>query len=73
MTVGEIKRHLAKADDKMHVVVYYESPDGESSFYGVTDVSVTTGTPRRHPDGRAGFTFDRNGPATWMFLSVAED
>jgi hypothetical protein len=70
MTVGELQKKLDGLDPKTYVVVNHEI-DCEMNLLEITDVALVTGYPRRHEDTRkAGFKFDDEGPATWLFLGV---
>jgi hypothetical protein len=73
MTVGEFKAKLENLDPKTHVCVIHESEDGMDIF-GVGDVAVHKGTPKRHPDTRkALFSFDGLGPESWLFISTEDE
>jgi len=72
MTVKELRERLAKLDDKTDIVVYWEE-GSEHHYFSIDDVSLTRGTPRRHADGKPGFTFDSKGPAAWLFISVSPE
>jgi len=72
MTVGELLQKLDGVDRNDRVVVYFETGH-PIKLYDVTDASLSTGDP--HTDehtGKAGFIFDKTGPATWLFISVEE-
>jgi hypothetical protein len=72
MTVKELRDKLAKIPDDMRVVVYWE--DGaEHQFFGIDEVSVTTGNPCRTSGQKAGFAFDSKGVATWLFVCVSPE
>lgn len=71
VTVGELRKKLESLDPKAHVVVYAETETG-MDMYEVSDVSMGKGTPRRHENGKAGFSFDRTGPIEWLFISIEE-
>ena len=72
MTVGELRKTIEGLDPKMTIAAYFES-DGErdSEFFDIADVSVGTGTPKRdEKTHRAGFQFQNDGPAKWLFIRV---
>ncbi len=71
MTVGELQKKLEGLEPKTHIVIYSDT-EGETEFFEVSDASLSRGTPKRHADGKVGFTFDHTGPATWFFLSIEE-
>ncbi len=70
MNVKELRDKLSKLDDKTTVVVYWER-EADSQYFEIDDVSLAKGTPRRHADGKVGFTFEKEGPATWLFISIS--
>ena len=70
MTVKELREKLSRLDDKTRVVVLAEDEPGQPLFE-IDDVSLHTGTPSRPEDGKAAFTFGKDGPATWLFISVS--
>ena len=72
MNAGELREKLAKFPDDMNVVAYWEEGP-EHQFFGIDDVSATTGNPLRREDGKADFTFTLKGNATWLFLDVSPD
>jgi hypothetical protein len=70
MTVAELQKKLDGLDPKTSIVVNHEV-DTEMNLLEITDVALATGHPRRHENTRkAGFTFDKDGPATWLFINV---
>jgi hypothetical protein len=72
MTVAELQKKLEGLDPKTYIVVNREI-DGEMNLLEITDASLATGSPRRHEGTRkAGFTFEKGGPATWLFISTEE-
>jgi hypothetical protein len=72
MTVAELQEKLVGLDPKTHIVVNHET-DGEMELYVIGDVSLSKGHPRRDDGtGKTGFKFDKNGPATWLFISIEE-
>jgi len=72
MKVKELVQKLAALDQNTNVVVYWEEGD-KQQFFGIDEVSLTRGTPRRDEDSRPGFEFDSKGPATWVFISVSPE
>lgn len=70
MTVKELREKLSELDDKIRVVVYAEDQPGQRLFE-IDDVSICTGTPSRLEDGKAAFKFGKDGPASWLFISVS--
>lgn len=72
MTVRQLKEKLAKLDDKMKVVVCWEDLEHSSDqhMFEIDDVSEVKGTPRRHSNGKAGFTFSNEGEVTWAFIMI---
>lgn len=72
MTVAELQKKLDGIDPKTHIVVSHETDDS-MTFFEVTEASLSKGNPRRHEDtNRAGFTFDKNGSANWLFIQIEE-
>jgi hypothetical protein len=72
MTVAELQNKLEGLDPRTYIVVNHEI-DGEMYLLERTDASLATNSPRRHEDTRkAGFTFEKVGPATWLFVSTEE-
>jgi hypothetical protein len=73
MTVGELRKRLEGIDPKTDVALYRETHEG-TEFFGITDVSLSTGTPLRNEHThKAGFRFESTGPATWLLISFEED
>jgi hypothetical protein len=72
MTVKELREKLARLDDKADIYIVWED-DNESRFFGIDEVSLQRGTPRRHPSGKVGFMWDSKGPVEWAFISVTEE
>lgn len=73
MTVEELRKKLERLEPKTEVVVYRETDDG-TEFFGISDVSLHRGTPRRDEQThKAGFTFANDGPSVWLFISIDED
>jgi hypothetical protein len=74
MTVGELRKRLQGMDPKTHVVVYREDRETDPmELFEVIDASLSTGSPTRvDPSGRTGFAFERNGSATWLFISIVK-
>jgi hypothetical protein len=72
MTVKELKEKLSKLDDKLSVVVCWEDTEhgSEQHLFDIDSVEGITGTPRRRPNGKTGFTFGYEGSVTWAFISV---
>jgi hypothetical protein len=72
MTVGELQGQLQGMDPKAHVVAHREDREtDEMELFEVMDASLSTGTPTGDElSGRAGFTFERSGSATWLFISI---
>jgi hypothetical protein len=72
MTVAELREKLSKQPADAKVVVYWE--DGaEHQCFGIDEVSMTKGNPRRTESGKAGFTFDSKGVANWLFISISPE
>jgi hypothetical protein len=69
MTVKELRDRLSKFDDKTSVVVYAED-ETVHQFFEVDDISIATGSPCRLENGRAGFSFTKDGPVSWLFITV---
>jgi hypothetical protein len=70
MTVKELQERLSELDEKIPVVVYSEDESGQHLFE-IDDVCLTTGTPARLDDGKAAFKFERDGLASWLFVTVS--
>ena len=66
MSVAELQKQLSKFPADAKVVVYWE---GDNQFFEVDEVSLNKGTPSRI-EGKAGFSFDGSGPASWVFISL---
>jgi hypothetical protein len=72
MTVQQLKDKLNGMDSKTRVVISREG-DRHFDFFEISDVSLHAGEPSRDEGTRkAEFKFDRNGPATWLFINVEE-
>jgi|GEM_PF-1433479 hypothetical protein len=69
MTVKQLRGKLSQFDDETRVVVYAE--DGNPVLFEIDDVSIHTETPSRSGDGKAAFEFERDGSASWAFISVS--
>ena len=68
MTVDELRKRLDGLDPKTHIVVYRENESG-MDFFEISDLSLSTGDALRDEYTRkAGFKFDKDGPATWLFI-----
>jgi hypothetical protein len=74
MTVGELQRRLQEIDPGTQVVVYREDREADRiELFEVTDASLSTGDPIRiEQSGKASFTFDKDGSATWLFISIVK-
>jgi hypothetical protein len=72
MTVGELRSKLSKFPDNTSVVVCRES-DGETELFGIDGMDLHTGHPGRDSRGKAGFTVDHTGPATWCFIEISPE
>jgi hypothetical protein len=72
MTVKELRDKLSGFQDGTSVYVYWEE-GSEHQFFGIEDVSMQKGEPKRFSDGKVGFKFDSNGPVSWLFLSVGPE
>jgi hypothetical protein len=72
MTVYDLRAKLAKFEGKEKVVVSWED-ENETHFFGIDNVSGGKGTPGRLPNNKPGFTFDRKGPAEWVFIEVSPE
>ena len=70
MTVKELREKLSPFADETRVVVYQED-ENEATVFEIDDVSIHTGTPDRLEGGKAAFKFGRDGPASWLFVSVS--
>lgn len=69
MTVRELREKLSEVDDKTKVVVYAED-EATNRLFEIDEVSICTGTPGRDQAGKAGFSFGKDGPASWLFIAV---
>lgn len=72
MTVRELREKLSQFDGKTPVVVYAEY-ESEQRLFEIDEVSISTGTPSRLENGKAAFSFGKDGPVSWLFISVSED
>ena len=70
MTVKELREKLSQFDDETRIVVYGEK-ETEQAFLEIDDVSIHTGTPTRLASGKAAFRLGKDGPASWLFISVS--
>lgn len=70
MTVKELREKLSHLDDKTRVVVFAED-EPRQALFEIDDVSICTGTPKRLEDGKAVFSFGKDGPASWLFISIS--
>ena len=73
MTVDELREKLAKLDGKKQVVVYWKDEKSETHFFGIDEVSLTRGTPKRLGHDKPEFGFAGKGPAEWVFIEVSPD
>ena len=72
MTVGELQKHLEGIDPQTHVIVNHGKDEGMTLFE-IHHVELVIGNSSRDPNTRkAGFTFDRSGPAEWLFVTIEE-
>ena len=69
MTVKELRDKLAGFDANTTIAVYREG-DLDMDFFEISDVSLSSGTPRRHENGKAGFTFANDGLVKWALISI---
>lgn len=72
MTVAKLQEKLSKHPANAKVVVYWEN-GAKHQCFGIDDVSMTKGNPRRTENGKAGFTFDSKGEANWLFVSISPE
>lgn len=74
MTVGELKKKLSQFPDEEQVVVHWEDGSFQMGVDGVyleiDEVTRAEGTPTRK-NGKAGYRFESNGPANWVFITVS--
>jgi hypothetical protein len=70
MAVGELQNKLAKFPDNSHVVVYRELERDQECF-GIDSVELHTVNPSRDSHGKARFSVDRGGAATWCFIEIS--
>ncbi len=73
MTVGELREQLSKFPDDTNVVVLWEDEDTEQHLFGIDGIALQSGTPCRDSRQKAGFTYEKGGPATWLFISVSPE
>ena len=72
MTVSDLRETLAKLDGKKQVVVYWEEGN-KQHFFGIDEVSLTRGTPKRLANDKPGFKFDGKGREEWVFIEVSPE
>jgi hypothetical protein len=74
MRVGELRKPIQGMRPKTHVVVYREDrKTDQMELFDAIDASLSTGNPTRvELSGRRGLAFERNGPATWLFISIVK-
>jgi len=71
MTVEELRRKLEGIDPKTQIVLARETY-ASLDFFEVGDVSIGVGTPSRDAKGKPRFTFEKDGPAHWLFIYAEE-
>lgn len=71
MTVAELQKAIQGLDPKTYIAAYRETKNG-TEFFDIAQATVSTGTPKRHPDGTVGFTFSHDGPAKWLLITIEE-
>jgi hypothetical protein len=73
MTVGKLREQLSKFPADTNVVVLWEDDKSEQHLFGVDDMALHTGTPLHDPKHRAGFRFEKDGSATWLFINISSE
>ena len=73
MTVDDLREELAKLDGKKQVVVYWEDEESQTHFFGIDEVSLTRGTPKRLAQDKPGFGFAGKGPGEWVFIGISPE
>jgi hypothetical protein len=68
MTVKELREKLAGFGENIEVVGLWERNDPIVLY--IHEISQSQGTRVKLPNGKEGFTFDRNGPATCVLITV---
>jgi hypothetical protein len=72
MTVYDLRAKLSEFEGKEEVVVSWEDEQSQMHFFGIDEVSLRRGTPRRFPNEKLAFTFNGSGPE-WVFIEVSPD
>jgi hypothetical protein len=73
MTVQKLREQLSRFPDDTNVVVLWEDEEMEQHLFGIDHIALQSGTPRRDSEQRAGFTFEKDGPSTWLFISISPE
>ena len=73
MTVGKLREQLSRFPADTNVVVLWEDEEMEQRLFGVDHIALHKGTPTRDSSNRASFTFEKDGPATWLFISITPE
>jgi hypothetical protein len=68
MTVKELREKLARFDENIEVVGLWERNDPIVLY--TREISQSQGTRVKLANGKEGFTFDRNGTATCVVITV---
>ena len=71
-TVGKLMDQLSKLPAEARIVVCLET-DNDTKMFGIDNVSMSRGTPKRLPSGDAAFAFDGSGPANWAFIEISRE
>jgi hypothetical protein len=61
MTVYDLRAMLSRVDGNKQVFVYWADEENENHVFGIENISVQRGSPKRLANGEAGFTFDGKG------------
>jgi hypothetical protein len=73
MTVGKLREQLSQFPADTNVVVLWEDEEMQQHLFGVDHIALHSGTPMRDSKHRAGFRFEKAGPATWLFISISPE
>jgi len=72
MKVKELRDTLSTFDGEMLVYVYWEE-GADHQYFGIDDVATQTGTPVRLDNEKVTFEFGKDGPATWVCISISPE
>ena len=73
MTVGKLREQLSKFPTDTNVVVLWEDEEMQQRLFGIDHIALQSGTPISDSKHRAGFRFEKDGTANWLFISISPE